>query len=106
MDEPRRPGGPVNPLSAPAVLAPSEVVAQPIKRMIYPNTFERVVHVVRDLLACLALLLVSVLMVLMLTFLAAIEHRVGQVGDSVDPGPAPTATGCPFGPDDCGGVMR
>lgn len=71
----------------------------------YPSTLERTVRVIRDLLACLALLLASILMALLLVTGAAIVHGLQQTGDSgsVDPGPAPTATGCPFGPGQCGG---
>lgn len=67
--------------------------------------FERTVRVVRDLLACLALLLVSVLMALALYTAISIGHRLDQIGDDLggDPGPTPTVTGCPFGPGQCGG---
>jgi hypothetical protein len=73
-----------------------------LKTMVYPNRFERTVRVIRDLLACLALLLASALMVLFLTFVTSVAHRLDQVGTD-DPAPDPAVTGCPFGDGECGG---
>jgi hypothetical protein len=66
-----------------------------------PNRFERTVRVVRDVAATVALILVSVLMALMLGAVVAIGKRISDLGGTPDP--APAATGCPFGPNDCGG---
>lgn len=97
-----REGGDTGPVRTSAGLMPGEQV---IRFKQNPSTFERTVRVIRDLLACLALLLASILMALLLVTGAAIVHGLQQTGDSgsVDPGPAPTATGCPFGPGQCGG---
>lgn len=120
-EEPTRPGtmmstgGPVSdPQSARAMAGPFRPgdfppTAQQMNELVaasrYPNKAERTVRVVKDLLASLALLLASVLMVLLLSVVIAIGHRLGQVSDDLgtEPGPEPTVTGCPFGPDQCGG---
>lgn len=67
----------------------------------YPNVAERIIRSARDVAAIVALILVSVLMVLLLGVIAAIGHRLDQVDSTIDP--APSVTGCPFGPGECGG---
>jgi hypothetical protein len=68
-----------------------------------PNLLERTVRTVMHVLAGITLLLASVLMVLALIGYATIRHRISELNDSVTPDPVPSVTGCPFGPDQCGG---
>jgi hypothetical protein len=62
-----------------------------------PTRTERIIRTVMHLLACIALALTSILLVIVLLTVA----RIGNAVDRLDPGP--DVTGCPFGDLECGG---
>lgn len=60
-------------------------------------------RIIRDTIVILACLCVIVLTAEVLILEAKIANTISQIGQTVDPGPVPSETGCPFGPGQCGG---
>lgn len=60
-------------------------------------------RIVRDIIVILACLCVIGATIEALIIQAKLAHAVEQIDQTIDPGPAPSVTGCPFGPDQCGG---
>lgn len=60
-------------------------------------------QVIRDVIVIIACLCVIGATAEVLIIRARVSNVVDQINDSTDPGPVPSVTGCPFGPDQCGG---
>lgn len=62
-------------------------------------------RIVRDIIVILACLCVIGVTAEIVIIQARIASTISQLEQGTDPGPVPdpTATGCPFGPDACGG---
>lgn len=89
-------------LIPPAMLRPNEAVIPPGSTLLtepdrYPNLAERVVKVALHVVAIIALVLASALMVVAIRAGVAIGESVQRIA------PQPLVTGCPFGDGECGG---
>lgn len=60
-------------------------------------------RIIRDVIVILACLCVIGLTVEVVVIQSRISNAVDQLRQDTDPGPVPSVTGCPFGPDACGG---